>query len=185
MFAEFFLARSAWRRVFAWAGAVFILAASLAATLVTAWLNGWMGEFYALAQEANAVVVTNASTGSSLEAQEEGLAHLWMLLWRGLYVLVPFAMLSPVVSFVQSHYALIWRLCLIESYLERWGSADPSKEALEGASQRVHEDTQRFARSLEGGILQSLSALLTLVVFAPRRGVVRTKYSVLLSTKCY
>ena len=43
MFVEFFLASSAWRRVFAWAGAVFILAASLAATLVTAWLNGCTG----------------------------------------------------------------------------------------------------------------------------------------------
>ena len=128
-----------------------------------------MGEFYALAQEANAVLVANASSdGSGIESREAGLARVWTLLWRGLYVLVPFAVLSPIVSFVNSHYALTWRLCLVESYLDRWHATDPSDEALEGASQRVHEDTQRFARSLEGGVLQSFSAILTLIVFSPR-----------------
>ena len=147
-----------------------IIGAALATTLVMAFVNQWYGDFYSLAQEAAAAAVARNGTRSSAadDARVAGLAHLSALLYRFLYVAVPFALLSPVSSFMQSHYVLTWRLALLESYLERWHASESSDSAIEGASQRIHEDTQRFASSLEGGTMTSLRSALTLIVFAPR-----------------
>ena len=52
----------------------------------------------------------------------------------------------------------------MRSYLEAW---DTQREPIEGASQRLHEDTQRFASGLEGCLIVVLDAMFTLAVFSP------------------
>ena len=52
----------------------------------------------------------------------------------------------------------------MKAYLEAW---DTQREPIEGASQRLHEDTQRFASGLEGCLITLLDAGFTLCVFTP------------------
>ena len=52
----------------------------------------------------------------------------------------------------------------MKSYLHRWNTAIP---ALEGASQRVHEDTQRFAAGIQSCVAVILQSVFTLAVFCP------------------
>ncbi len=170
MLREFFYSPSAWRRVFAWIGAAVIVASAVGVSLVLAWLNTWYGQFYALAQDAAKEAVEEATSMNATAAEvahEAGVRKVWDYLFNALYVLGPLAMLEPAASFVQQHYALTWRMCLVEAYLERWHAADASQDSIEGASQRIHEDTQRFARSLETGIMKTLQSSLTLIVFTP------------------
>ena len=67
-------------------------------------------------------------------------------------------------NYIRNRWVLAWRLALIEAYIALWDTAHPP---IEGASQRVHEDTQRFAAGVQGCVATVLDALLTLVVFCP------------------
>ena len=171
MFREFFNSPRPARRLFAYGGALLILGSALASALVSALVNSWYGAFYDLAQGAaqTAILASNNVSSSMEEAMashDAGVAKMWELLWRFFVIVMPFAVLQPFASFVGSHYAFAWRLSLVESYLERWEAA--RGESIEGASQRIHEDTQRFASGLRVGLVTWLEAMLTLAVFAPR-----------------
>jgi peptide/bleomycin uptake transporter len=50
------------------------------------------------------------------------------------------------------------------SYLNRWNTTVP---AIEGASQRVHEDTQRFASGIQSCVSVVIKSVFTLAVFCP------------------
>ena len=52
----------------------------------------------------------------------------------------------------------------MKSYLHRWNVTIP---AIEGASQRVHEDTQRFAVGIQSCVAVVLQSIFTLGVFCP------------------
>ena len=148
--------------------------AALASALIQAWVNTWYGQFYNLAQSAAAAAIAANSTANSthsavaIAAHDDGLMRMWALLRQFLYVATPAALVSPLMSFITSHYALTWRLCLVDAYLERWGCMDANEQSIEGASQRIHEDTQRFASGLQSGVATGLTALFQIAVFAPR-----------------
>ena len=172
--SEFFCSPSPHRRLFAWLGLLILFTAALASALIQAWLNTWYGQFYNLAQSAAATAIAANATANlthssaAIAAHELGLSQLWALLWQFFYVAMPAALVSPLISFVTSHYALTWRLCLVDSYLERWERTDPNEQSIEGASQRIHEDTQRFASGLQSGVAVGVTALFQIAVFAPR-----------------
>ena len=176
MLTEFFSSPARHRRLFAWFGLLMLLGNALISALIQAWVNSWYGSFYNLAQSAAATAISaNASssldatpTAEVLAAHADGLAQMWALLRQFLLVAMPAALVSPLMSFITSHYALTWRLCLIDSYLTRWHATDPAASGLEGASQRIHEDTQRFASGLQSGVMTGVTALFQLAVFAPR-----------------
>ena len=48
--------------------------------------------------------------------------------------------------FFVSHYVFRWRTAMNNYYMANW----PRLRHIEGASQRVQEDTMRFARTMEG-----------------------------------
>lgn len=56
------------------------------------------------------------------------------------------------------------QLALVRFYVANW---DPDAKSIEGASQRVQEDTSRLARSVDTGLSTILSSVATLVVFSP------------------
>ena len=70
----------------------------------------------------------------------------------------------PFSKLVRSLWALRWRLALMRSYVLAW---DANKPPIEGASQRVHEDSYRFAKGVELCLSTVLDSLVTLVVFIP------------------
>src|SRR6202012_5156040 len=62
-----------------------------------------------------------------------------------------------------SHYIFRWRTAMNDFYVENW----PRLRTIEGASQRVQDDTMRFATTTEGLGVNLISAVLTLIAFLP------------------
>jgi peptide/bleomycin uptake transporter len=65
--------------------------------------------------------------------------------------------------FFVSHYIFRWRTAMNQYYVDNW----PRLRNIEGASQRVQEDTMRFATTVEGLGVNLISAVLTLLAFLP------------------
>ena len=68
-----------------------------------------------------------------------------------------------ITRFFISHYIFRWRTAMNDFYIENW----PRLRTIEGASQRVQEDTMRFATTVEDLGVDLISAVLTLLAFLP------------------
>jgi len=65
--------------------------------------------------------------------------------------------------FFVSHYIFRWRTAMNDFYIVHWARL----RVIEGASQRVQEDTMRFASITEGLGVNLISSILTLLAFLP------------------
>ena len=173
MLREFFCSPSLNRRLLSYFGSVILVLMAMMLALLDGFVNTWYGAFYNLGG-ASAEMLTNINnTGSSNtttihEARDAGLAEVTKLMTTFCIVVFPAQVLQPLMEFVNQHFSFTWRLCMMESYISRWEALDSRMRDVEGASQRIHEDTQRFALSLQRGASASLQALLKLAVFIPR-----------------
>ena len=61
-------------------------------------------------------------------------------------------------------YGLAWREALTYNYLPKWKNV---KQEIEGSSQRIQEDTYKFARLVESLGISSVRAVMTLIAFLP------------------
>ncbi|MCT4714543.1 peptide antibiotic transporter SbmA [Enterobacteriaceae bacterium H18W14] len=66
-------------------------------------------------------------------------------------------------SFFISHYVFRWRTAMNDYYMEHWQML----RHIEGAAQRVQEDTMRFASTLEDMGVSLLQSIMTLIAFLP------------------
>ena len=132
-------------------GSALILFASYFQVQVSVAINGWFGPFYDLVQAAlsKSKPVTLAEFYAQL-ATFAGIA----------FVAVTVSVLT---SFFTSHYIFRWRTAMNDFYIENW----PQLRTIEGASQRVQEDTMRFAQTLEGLGATLIRSVLTLIAFLP------------------
>jgi peptide/bleomycin uptake transporter len=118
---------------------------------ISAWINDWQGSFFNLLQQA-------LSKPGSVRPEE----------FYG-QVIVLFAVLMPniavlvLLDFFTSHYVFRWRKAMNALYMHYW----PTIRTVEGAAQRVQEDTMRFASIVENLGTSFFSSLITLVVFLP------------------
>ncbi|MDF1775349.1 MAG: peptide antibiotic transporter SbmA [Rhizobiaceae bacterium] len=65
--------------------------------------------------------------------------------------------------FLVSHYIFRWRTAMNNYYMSRWEQV----RHIEGASQRVQEDTMRFAGIMEGLGVSMVDSIMTLFAFLP------------------
>lgn len=70
---------------------------------------------------------------------------------------------SIITDFFTSHYIFRWRTAMNNFYMSKWEKL----RHIEGASQRVQEDTMRFSATLEGLGISLINSVMTLVVFLP------------------
>lgn len=118
---------------------------------ISAWVNDWQGGFFNVVQRA-------LSQPGSVSPEEY---------WP--YVITLFAVLMPNIifliglNFFTSHYVFRWRKAMTSYYMVYW----PAIHSVEGAAQRVQEDTMRFASIMEDLGTAFVSSLMTLVVFLP------------------
>jgi peptide/bleomycin uptake transporter len=70
---------------------------------------------------------------------------------------------SILTDFFTSHYIFRWRTAMNNFYMSKWERV----RHIEGASQRVQEDTMRFSATLEGLGISLINSVMTLVVFLP------------------
>jgi len=68
-----------------------------------------------------------------------------------------------VTSFFVSHYVFRWRTAMNDYYVGRWSEV----RQIEGASQRIQEDTMRFADIVETLGVKIVDAVMTLFAFLP------------------
>jgi peptide/bleomycin uptake transporter len=149
VFRSFFLARGWWP--WSIAGSAIILFATWYKVQLDVQINTWFGGFYDMIQKA--LSSKNAIT------PEQYYSHL-MTFGRiaALYVLI-----AVVTDFFIKHYVFRWRTAMNEFYAAHWHAI----RHIEGASQRVQEDTMRFARLTEGLGVQFMRSVMTLFAFLP------------------
>ena len=72
-------------------------------------------------------------------------------------------MIGVMNNFFVSHYVFRWRTAMNEHYMAHWQQL----RHIEGAAQRVQEDTMRFASTLENMGVSFINAIMTLIAFLP------------------
>jgi peptide/bleomycin uptake transporter len=132
-------------------GSAVILFASYFQVQVSVAINAWFGPFYDFIQ---------AALSKSRPVTAEEFANLLWIFAGLAFVAVTVSVLT---SFFTSHYIFRWRTAMNEFYVENW----PQLRTIEGASQRVQEDTMRFAQTLEGLGAALIRSVLTLIAFLP------------------
>jgi peptide/bleomycin uptake transporter len=149
MFTSFFGSK----RWFAWSilGSILILFGTWYQVQVDVKINEWFGSFYDLIQKA-------LSKPGSITLPE---------FFAQLITFAEIACVAIVVSvlleFFIKHYIFRWRTAMNGYYMAHWDKL----RHIEGASQRVQEDTMRFARLMEGLGVNLIKSLMTLAAFLP------------------
>ncbi len=149
MFQSFFMTR----RWLAWSilGSALILFATWYKVELDVKINEWFGEFYNLIQRA--LSKPGAITMEEYLGQIATFGRI-----AGLYVVI-----AVFTDFFIKHYVFRWRTAMNDFYTAHWQLV----RGIEGASQRVQEDTMRFARLVEGLGVSFMRSVMTLVAFLP------------------
>jgi peptide/bleomycin uptake transporter len=114
-------------------------------------INNWYGPFYDLIQAAlskSAPVTQSQFYGQLLTFAE--IAFLAVTV-------------GTLTRFFVSHYIFRWRTAMNDYYVTHW----PALRTIEGASQRVQEDTMRFSSTVEDLGVNFVDSVLTLIAFLP------------------
>lgn len=90
-------------------------------------------------------------------------AQLFELLWIFAQIAFVAIFLFVIQRFFVSHWVFRWRTAMNSYYMERWKQV----RHIEGASQRVQEDTMRFSTIMEGLGVSAIDAVMTLIAFLP------------------
>ena len=137
--------------MWSWLGSLVILSSLWFQVKIDVKINEWFGKFYDMIQKA--LAKPNAIT----------LSEYWESLFSfislaGLYVAV-----YVVISFFTAHYLFRWRTAMVEWYHSVYDDA----RKIEGAAQRVQEDTIKFSRIMESLGTSFIEALMVLFQFIP------------------
>jgi peptide/bleomycin uptake transporter len=135
-------------------GSAFILFVTYLGVQVSVAINNWRGPFFdavqnALSQDPNAPDVTAAQL----------YGFIWDFATIAFFAVVMFVL----TRFFVSHYIFRWRTAMNDYYMARWAEV----RHIEGASQRVQEDTMRFAAIAEGLGVSIVDSIMTLIAFLP------------------
>ncbi len=149
MFKSFFFSRQ-WL-LWAWPGAALIILGTWYQVEIDVAINDWFGGFYDVVQKAL------AKPGDVTLDEFFGFLLTFGKL-AGTYVLV-----AVVLGFFTKHWVFRWRQAMNDYYMGNW----PVLRQIEGASQRVQEDTKRFATIMESLGSNMLDSLMTLFAFMP------------------
>lgn len=118
---------------------------------INAWLNSWYGDFYDLIQ--NAIAHPNTVTFDQYIGK----------IWTVAIVLCVSITILVLNSYLQSHYLFRWRRAMTFYYMAHWQKV----RTVEGAAQRVQEDTRDFVSIVESLGLNLIDSIMTLIVFLP------------------
>ncbi len=126
---------------------------------VSVTINDWFGQYFDLVQKA-------LTTPGSVKSTElyAGLLDITSTLFTYIIIAVVF-------RFFTSHFIFRWRTAMNDFYTDNW----PKVRGIEGASQRVQEDTRLFVGTTEGLGAEFVSAIMTLISFLPVLAVLSDK----------
>jgi len=138
-------------RLWAWLGSALILSSLWVQVKIDVEINEWFGEFYDMIQKA--LATPNAIT----------IEEYWASLFSFIYLAGIYVAIAVVVSYFTSHYLFRWRASMVEWYHAVYDRA----RAIEGAAQRVQEDTIKFSRIMEQLGTSLIEAIMVLIQFIP------------------
>ena len=137
--------------LWAWLGSAIILSSLWVQVKIDVKINEWFGVFYDMIQKA--LAEPNAIT-----LQEYFGSLLSFITLAGMYIALYVA-----ISFFTAHFLFRWRTAMVEWYHSVYDKA----RKIEGASQRVQEDTIKFTRIMEGLGTSFIESIMVLVQFVP------------------
>lgn len=132
-------------------GSAVILFTTYFQVQVSVAINNWYGPFWDLVQAA-------VSKSRPVTAPE---------FYGQIAIFLEIALVAVAVAvmtrFFVSHYIFRWRTAMNEYYMANWSKL----RFIEGASQRVQEDTMRFSSTVEGLGVSLIDSIMTLIAFTP------------------
>jgi peptide/bleomycin uptake transporter len=132
-------------------GTALILFGTYLQVEVSVGINNWYGPFYDLVQAAL------GRTAKVTQAQfYVGMIPFLTLALAGIT-------LAVFNAFFVSHYVFRWRTAMNDYYVAHW----PRLRHIEGAAQRIQEDTMRFSTTTEDLGSSFINSLITLIAFIP------------------
>jgi peptide/bleomycin uptake transporter len=134
--------------IWAYGGGIFILASLYGQVYVAVLVNEWYRSFFDMLQRPG----------------EHTMDDFWKSVMYWALITGPFWILAAVTNYVMRLYTLSWREAITFNYFPRWKNVT---EDIEGASQRIQEDTFRFTRILESLGVQIVQAVMMLIAFVP------------------
>jgi peptide/bleomycin uptake transporter len=132
-------------------GSALILFTTYFQVEVSVAINDWYGPFYDLIQVALA------------QTREVTLDEYYGALVAFLGIALVAVVVGVLSLFFVSHYVFRWRNAMNDYYMAHW----PKLRNVEGASQRVQEDTMRFSTITERLGVSLLESVMTLIAFLP------------------
>ena len=114
-------------------------------------INAWYGPFYNDIQ--------SALGGESDVNAGDLYGHLLVFC----IIVFPYIVFVPLKLFFTSHYVFRWRNAMNDFYVDRWSKV----RQIEGASQRIQEDTMRFSGIMQGLGVSMIDSVMTLISFLP------------------
>jgi len=79
------------------------------------------------------------------------------------YIVVVYVVVNVASAFLVSHFIFRWRNAMNDYYVANWDKL----RLIEGAAQRIQEDTMRFSTTMETLGVSFVQAVLTLIAFLP------------------
>jgi len=137
--------------LWSWGGAGVILCSLWYQVQLDVKINEFFGTFYDLIQQA-------LSTPGSVTSAEYFGELLGFGKIAALYIIVALA-----ISFFTSHWLFRWRTSMVENYHALYSKA----RSIEGAAQRVQEDTVKFSRIMESLGTSFVESIMVLIAFFP------------------
>jgi len=132
-------------------GTALILFTSYFQVQVSVAVNSWYGPFYDLVQAALS------------KSRPVTLAEFYGEMLTFARIALVAVVVGVLTRFFISHYIFRWRTAMNDFYVSHW----PRLRNIEGASQRVQEDTMRFATTMENLGAELISSVMTLLAFLP------------------
>jgi len=137
--------------VWSWLGSLIILLSLWVQVKIDVKINEWFGVFYDMIQKA-------LSTPNAITIEEYWSSLASFIALAGMYIALYVA-----ISFFTAHYLFRWRTAMVEWYHSVYDKA----AKIEGASQRVQEDTIKFTRIMEGLGTSFIESVMVLFQFVP------------------
>ena len=132
-------------------GTALILFTSYFQVQVSVAINSWYGPFYDLVQAALS------------KSRPVTLGEFYGEMLTFARIALVAVVVGVLARFFISHYIFRWRTAMNDFYVSHW----PRLRTIEGASQRVQEDTMRFATTMEDLGADLISSVMTLLAFMP------------------
>ncbi len=123
-------------------------------------INEWFGGFY------NMIQTMFANPGTIENTEYYGRLATFFT------IAAVFVIVRTLGNYFIQHYNFRWRTAMNEYYTGKWSKV----RHIEGASQRIQDDTMRFADIMEGLGAGLLDAVMTLIAFLPILWMLSTKF---------